>query len=201
MGERSEGCTATGVLPTPKLRWNMFGGTVGGPIIKNKLFFFADYQGGRLDFPSTASFINVLTPAQIGGNFGSLSAQLYNPCAAGTGGTSGVDLLDLAAGRPDPVCRRTSFPPTCWTLSFTALVTNSLYPQSVALGSTGFGQAVNTTAQQFNSDQGDIKVDYNVSNNDHFFARYSKGNQYDPSSNSVALLGNTVNEAYLRMEL
>ncbi len=40
--------TPGGVLPTPKLRWNMFGGTFGGPIIKNKLFFFADYQGGRL---------------------------------------------------------------------------------------------------------------------------------------------------------
>src|SRR5206468_7959480 len=31
-------------LPRPKLRWNMFGGTVGGPIIKNKLFFFFDLQ-------------------------------------------------------------------------------------------------------------------------------------------------------------
>src|SRR3954452_10188654 len=31
-------------LPKAKVRWNMFGGTVGGPIIKNKLFFFADYQ-------------------------------------------------------------------------------------------------------------------------------------------------------------
>src|SRR5580692_10752277 len=34
-----------GGLPTPKLRWNIFGGTAGGPIIKNKLFFFGDYQG------------------------------------------------------------------------------------------------------------------------------------------------------------
>ena len=41
-------------------------------------------------------------------------------------------------------------------------------------------------------------MDYNATNNDHIFARYSKGNQYDPSSNSVALLGNTVNEAFLQ---
>src|SRR6185312_5643928 len=29
------------------LRWNQFGGSIGGPILKNKLFFFTDYQGLR----------------------------------------------------------------------------------------------------------------------------------------------------------
>src|SRR5581483_2227911 len=89
---------ADGVILTPKLRWNMFGGTLGGPIIKNKLFFFGDYQGGRLDHPSSSNQIVVLTPAETTGNFGQLltpapngpGVQLYNPCAAGTGGTSGV---------------------------------------------------------------------------------------------------------------
>ena len=31
----------------PPLRWNQFGGSLGGPIIKNKLFIFGDYQGSR----------------------------------------------------------------------------------------------------------------------------------------------------------
>ena len=104
--------TPVGVLPTPKLRWNMFGGTFGGPIIKNKLFFFADYQGGRLDHPASSSTITVLTPAEIAGNFSALSTQLYNPCAAGTGGTSSTPCSILApAARP--VSPATLFPRIC----------------------------------------------------------------------------------------
>jgi Carboxypeptidase regulatory-like domain len=193
--------TPTGVLPTPKVRWNMFGGTLGGPIIKNKLFFFADYQAGRLDFPSTSSFISVLSPAETTGDFSALSAlgvQLYNPCAPGTGGTSGTTCSILAPGARTPFAGNI-IPANMLNPAFTALVTSPLYPQAAfTSGTTGFGQAVNTTAQRFNSDQGDIKVDFNASNNDHFFGRYSKGNQYDPSSNSQPLLGSTVNEAYLQ---
>jgi hypothetical protein len=188
--------TTAGVLPTPKLRWNIFGGTLGGPIIKNKLFFFGDYQGGRLDFPSTSGFITVLTAAEAGGNFSALGAQLYNPCAAGTGGTSGTACSILAPSA------RAAFsgniiPAANIDPAFTSLVTSSLYPTSIATLPNGFGRAINTTSDQFNSDQGDIKVDYIISNKDHLFARYSKGDQYDPANNSVALLGNTVNEAYI----
>ncbi len=80
---------------------------------------------------------------------------------------------------------------------FTSLVTNGLYPKAVSTLPNGFGQAFNTTNEQFNSDQGDIKVDYNASDKDHVNARFSKSDQYDPANNSVALLGNTINEANL----
>ena len=39
--------------PKNKMRWNMFGGTIGGPIKKDKLFFFGDYQGQRFAFPAS----------------------------------------------------------------------------------------------------------------------------------------------------
>src|ERR1700739_1345277 len=49
------------VLKKPTVRWNMFGGTLGGPIIKDKLFFFVDYQGQSFDHPASSSFITVFT--------------------------------------------------------------------------------------------------------------------------------------------
>ena len=214
------GLPLTGPLPTPKLRWNMFGGTLGGPIIKDKLFFFADYQGGRLDHPAATSAITVLTPAEIGGNFSALcqggftngicndrgtdpngnktlvADQLYNPCTAGTGGNSGTTCSILAPSARTPFPGNI-IPTTMLNPVFAALTTNALYPAAASTLSNGFGQAFNTVDQQYNSDQGDIKVDYNASTKDHINARFSKSNQYDPTTNSVALLGNTINEAYL----
>ncbi|MFZ0816933.1 MAG: carboxypeptidase-like regulatory domain-containing protein, partial [Candidatus Sulfotelmatobacter sp.] len=59
-------------IPKAQMRWNLFGGTVGGPIVKNKLFFFADYQGARFDHPPAESFITVLTAAERNGDFSAL---------------------------------------------------------------------------------------------------------------------------------
>src|SRR6266571_4523836 len=56
-------------LPKSKLRWNMFGATLGGPILKNKLFFFVDYQGQRFDIPSSFGTKNVFTAAERTGDF------------------------------------------------------------------------------------------------------------------------------------
>ena len=42
-------------LSKPPLRQNDFGGTLGGPIIKNKTFFFFSYEGLRLRLPQTDS--------------------------------------------------------------------------------------------------------------------------------------------------
>lgn len=55
-------------IPKPEYRQNLFGGTLGGPIIKNKTFFFVDYQGGRYVTPSPATS-TVPTPAMIASGF------------------------------------------------------------------------------------------------------------------------------------
>jgi hypothetical protein len=189
--------------PTAALRWNMFGATFGGPIIKNKLFFFVDYQGGRLDHPASSSSINVLTQAETTGNFGELLTlttpiQLFNPCAAGTGGTSGVT-CSIVAPNLRPAFPGNVIPPGNLDPVFTALVTSQYYPKATNTSplANGFGTAVNTTDQQFNGNQGDVKVDYNLSSRDHINARYSRSTENDPASNSQAILGDTLSKAWL----
>src|SRR5256885_2478571 len=59
-------------LPKDKIRWNMFGGTLGGPILKNKLFFFADFQDQRLDIPKSSTAFSVFTAAERGGDFSAI---------------------------------------------------------------------------------------------------------------------------------
>jgi len=55
-------------FPKSALRLNQFGGTFGGPIIKNKAFYFLNYEGFRRRAGITR-ITNVPTPAEIAGNF------------------------------------------------------------------------------------------------------------------------------------
>ncbi|MDE3166482.1 MAG: carboxypeptidase regulatory-like domain-containing protein, partial [Acidobacteriota bacterium] len=55
------------------LKRNQFGGTIGGPIIKNKLFFFAGYQGTRESVAPSANTTFTVTAAELGGDFSALA--------------------------------------------------------------------------------------------------------------------------------
>src|SRR5262249_7521630 len=60
---------------------NTFGGTLGGPIIKDKTFFFVSYQGVRRHEGAAAPVLQVLSPAERHGDFSELlpAIQLVNP--------------------------------------------------------------------------------------------------------------------------
>jgi hypothetical protein len=71
--------------PTPGFNRNQFGGTVGGPVIKNKFFMFGDYEGLRQKIPGGPEYATVPTDDMRGtgtaaGNFSEL---LNIPCGAG----------------------------------------------------------------------------------------------------------------------
>lgn len=66
----------------PPVRYNLFGGTIGGPAIRDKLFYFGSYEGVRNDSPETF-LTQVPTAAERQGNFtpgtGAKNAMIYDP--------------------------------------------------------------------------------------------------------------------------
>ena len=62
-----------------QLKQNQFGGSFGGPIKKDKLFFFGTYQGTRSRDVSEGNSTTVPTAAERTGDFSALSRQLVNP--------------------------------------------------------------------------------------------------------------------------
>ena len=65
---------------------NIFGGTIGGPIVRNRLFFFGDYQGGRDETPPTDAFATVVPLEWRQGDLSSSPPPLRDPGPAdGTG--------------------------------------------------------------------------------------------------------------------
>jgi hypothetical protein len=62
---------------------NQFGGTIGGPIIRDKMFFFADYQGNRLVSPVTEIINGAPTTAMEGGDLSSVAGNLVTTNSSG----------------------------------------------------------------------------------------------------------------------
>ncbi len=142
----------------PESKRDQFGGSIGGPIQKNKWFFFGDYQGTR---------------ANVGG-----SQLLTVPTAAARNGdlsAYGVNIFDPATGAPDA---RAQFPGNVIPsdrLSPQAQAVLSLIPPPNAPG-TNNGTRDNYVAsgsEKFNNDSFDVRLDGRLSEKVNVFGRYS----------------------------
>ncbi len=67
----------------PPFKRNQFGGTLGGPVRKDRTFFFASYQGTRDRSSPAAQTANVPSGAERRGDFSALARRLADPAAAG----------------------------------------------------------------------------------------------------------------------
>lgn len=192
-------------LPTPKQRWNMFGATFGGPIIKNRLFFFADYQAQRFDIPSSATANTMFSAGERTGDFSALctdpskrgsftgpggicqggtGVQLYNPCASFTAPCTPTSA---------PATTRQPFPNNRIPLAMispvaSALFASSLYPSPI--NNNLQNNAVDTLVSAQNVDQGDLKIDFKATQKDNISYRFTRAYQNNPSTHSQELLSN-----------
>src|SRR5207248_554453 len=96
-------------LPVPAFTQNQFGVNVGGPVIKNKLFFFSSYEGYRLRKGSTLTN-SVPTLAERNGDFSASGFPIYDPLTSEIGGnptcsSGGVTCRTAFAGNIIPANR------------------------------------------------------------------------------------------------
>jgi len=143
-----------GVVPKPEYRQNQFGGSIGGPIVKDKTFFFADAEDSRVIQGQSTGPLTVPTlfEQQNPGNFSDLTGGPIVPVLSATG------------------------------LAYFQLYPQPNLPASAADNyADNYTNVVKTTAYNLTADG---RIDHHFSNGDTLYARYSynKTNSYIPGA-------------------
>lgn len=144
----------------PSTLWNQFGGSVGGPVLKDKLFFFGDYQGTR---EKTGNSFFETVPTNL----------VRNTCLSG----QACNLSEYLNGGQNQIY----VPGTTTPYAGNIIPANQISPQAVALlkqlpAPTTSGTINNYVASGFgifNRDAFDARADYNATQKLHIFGRYS----------------------------
>ena len=155
----------------PSDKWNQYGGTIGGAIIKNKLFFFGDYQGTK----ETTGVTNVLTVPTL---------QVEQSCTAATGFCNLSQYLGHVAGGG-----QVYYPNTANSGSFMGatpvpgnmIPVSQLSPQAVnvlkafpAPTNDGlFANYIASGAGSFKQNAFDTRIDYNLNEKNQIYGRFS----------------------------
>ncbi len=176
------GYNAQGVQNKPEFRYNQFGGTIGGPIIKNKLFFFADYQGQRT-VNAGATGAQVLTAQARTGDFGQLCTSFggtFNVAGTCTGGSGTTQLVDPTTNLAIPFNNFANTTLVASTVATNLFKDTAHYPLP-SLDSLNGNNIFYNSGNDLNNNQGDLKIDYNISQKDHLFGRWSQMDLNNPA--------------------
>jgi hypothetical protein len=147
--------------PTPPFKLNQFGGSIGGPVKRDRTFFFADYQGSRVRQAQTY-ISTVPTPAMTGGNFQTLGLTMYDPATTRTNPANPAGLVRDPF--PDNIIPVARFNQTGKNLV-------ALYPVPNLPGIKS--NYLNNPSRAATTDQMDVRVDHRLRDVDQLFARYS----------------------------
>lgn len=180
--------------PRQPFTQTIFGGTVGGPIKKDKLFFFLDYEAARYHRGGT-QVSSVIPTAYRRGDFSSLLSQ-------------GIQLHHFVPGLGQVNYVNNQVPITNPVAQY-LFAHPELYPvaNKAESGQPGQNNYIGTFRNTVRNDQGDAKVDWRISNRDSLSVRYSQGEASDatpqtpilitfPGTNSYPFKGLAINEVH-----
>lgn len=151
----------------PPFIQNQFGGTLGGPIRKDRTFFFFDYQGFRQRQGQT--WVSSVPDAALRqGDFGNTSQPIFDP---GTYNSITNTRQPFPGGRIDP---------SRFSKAATAILNYYPLPNDPSGALTPLGQAqfFSASTLQRTQDSVDAKIDHQISDRDSFTARYSWGRSH-----------------------
>src|SRR5712691_3844140 len=151
------------------LRRNQFGGTLGGPIARDKLFFFGGYQGTRLRFRPSDQIAFVPSAAMLAGDFTAFASPACN----------GGRQVNLGGGFVGNRINPALFSPAAMNLA-----------RRFPTATDPCGQITYTTTGDSNEGQGIGRVDYQMTKDNTVFGRYmatfvKKSPAYEGGSDNV----------------
>lgn len=157
----------------PKNIFNQYGGTFGGPVIKNKLFFFGSWEGTKRR-QNASAFRTLPTAALRQGDFSGTGARIFDPATGNANGTGRTEFANgrIPTNRIDPI----------------ALKLIALIPQPNLVTATPANNYFASGTYEFNRDNYDFKVNYNPNEKSTMFVRYSisPSQIFDPPSLGAA---------------
>lgn len=142
--------------------FNIFGGTLGGPIIKDKLFYFGSFEGTLERAGISRTTDSVPTAAIRAGNFSGLPVTIYDPTTGNANGVGRIPMVgnQVPLSRMNPISRMIQDLAPMPNLPGTSQGTLSNYYSS--------------GTEKLNRYNLDIKVNWNPSNNLSVWGKYSR---------------------------
>ncbi len=160
----------------PPFQQNQFGFSIGGPIIRNKMFFFGDYQGLRVHESST-SILTEPTAALRIGDFSAYPTVIYDPTTYNASTNTRTPFAGniIPTSQLDPIARNLL----------------AIFPLPNLSGNTNNFRVNNLAAQ--NEDQYDIRIDDVLSEKDSMFGRFTHGTASITFPNTPVLINGQIN--------
>jgi hypothetical protein len=187
----------------PQLNQNQFGGTFGGPIKKDRTFFFLSYEGRRIRDGVPGNLLNVPTAGEFGGDFSDaggftpgfgISDQFVADVLNGrTGCTNAILAVPTAVTPAAGVDWSSVFPTGVIPTACQDPVAANLLQKFVPAANVGSSQNQVVPVGTINADQFTFRLDHTISNHQNFTAYYyfNDNRELDPYDTFEAAGANT----------